>query len=113
MKKMTRSLILMAALCGVAPFSILPGFAQATPFYITGGVGPAFTEDTGLREFNGPKTGTKVKFDPGVQFRVAVGYRITDWLAAELESGVTYNTIKSITGASEANGTLANSPFLA
>src|SRR5439155_4967752 len=44
---------------------------------------------------------------------IAGGYRITEWLATELETGVTYNTIRSITGAIEADGSLANAPVLA
>ena len=110
--KNTHSLIAMAAIGGLALFVTLPGLSQPR-FYLTGGVGPAFTEETSLREFNGPVTGTKVRFDPGFQFRITAGYQITDWLAAELESGVTYNEIRSITGAIEADGSLVNAPILA
>ena len=110
---MIRSLIVMTAVGGLGLFSTVPGFSQSTRFYVRGGIGPAFTEDTRLKEFNGPVTGTKVKFDPGVQFRFAGGFEITEWLATELESGVTYNTIRSITGADEARGSLANAPVLA
>jgi len=58
-------------------------------------------------------SGTKVKFDTGFQFRITAGYQITDWLATELEGGVTYNEIRSITGAIEARGSLLNAPLLA
>jgi len=111
--KNTHSLIAMAAIGGLALFVTLPGFSQVPRFYLTGGIGPAFTEETSLREFNGPVTGTKVRFETGVQFRITAGYQITDWLAAELESGVTYNEIRSITGAIEADGSLVNAPLLA
>ena len=104
----------MSALGGLTLlFTLSSAPAQGTRFYVRAGVGPAFTEDTTLREFNGPVFGGKVKFDPGFQFRVAGGYQINDWLATELETGVTYNTIKSITGAIEADGSLANAPLLA
>lgn len=102
-----------AAVAGLALTSTLPGYGQNNRFYVTGALGPALTEKTDLKEFNGPVTGTKVKFDPGIQFRIAGGFHITDWLATELETGVTYNTIKSITGATEADGSLANAPVLA
>src|SRR6266478_10032495 len=111
--KNTHSLIAMAAIGGLALFVTLPGFSQVPRFYLTGGIGPAFTEETSLREFNGPVTGTKVRFETGFQFRITAGYQITDWLAAELESGVTYNEIRSITGAIEADGSLVNAPLLA
>ena len=112
MKRMIRSLVSTAALGGLALCSNLPAFGQAGRFYVSGGLGPAFTEDATLKEFNGPAAG-KVKFDPGVQFRFAGGYQITDWLATELESGLTYNNIKSITGGTETDGSLANIPVLA
>lgn len=113
MEKMIPSVIWMAALCAVALVSN-SGFAQSTRFYIKGGVGPAFTEKTSLREFASmPVSDTKVKFEPGVQLRFTGGFHITDWLATELETGVTYNNIKSITGADEARGSLLNAPLLA
>ncbi len=111
--KNTHSLIAMAAIGGLALFVTLPGFSQVPRFYLTGGIGPAFTEETSLREFNGPVIRTKVRVETGVQFRITAGYQITDWLAAELESGVTYNEIRSITGAIEADGSLVNAPLLA
>jgi opacity protein-like surface antigen len=111
--KNTHSLLSMAAIGGLALFVTLPGFSQASRFYVTGGIGPAFTEDTSLRELNGPVGGAKVKFDTGVQFRFTGGYEITDWLAAEFETGVIYNEIRSITGAIEADASLVNAPFLA
>src|SRR5437870_4952667 len=114
-KKLIRSLVVMGAAGGWALFSTQPGFAQGTPFYITGGIGPALTADTDLKEFPGVgrTPGRKVEFDPGVQFRVAFGYHLTDWLATEVETGFTYNTIRSITGADIADASLANAPVLA
>jgi opacity protein-like surface antigen len=109
---MIRSLVSTAALGGITLSLTLPAFGQAGHFYVSGGIGPALTEDATLKEFNGPVAG-KVKFDTGFQFRVAGGYHITDWLATELESGVSYNNIKSITGATETDGSLANIPVLA
>ena len=115
MKKTIGLLTWTVTLYGLAMFSTQPVFGQNTRFYVKGGVGPAFTEETSLREFPlvGPLSGVKVKFDPGFQFRFAGGYQITDWLATELETGVTYNTIKSIAGADESDGSLANVPLLA
>jgi opacity protein-like surface antigen len=111
---MMRLLISMAAIGGLALCSTLPGLSQGTRFYVRGGVGPAFTENTSLKEFLGaPVSDTRVKFDPGFQLRFAGGFHITDWLATEVESGVTYNTIRSITGFARADGDLANVPVLA
>ena len=110
---MSRSLTLIAAVGGQAMILTFSASSQTTGFYLSAGLGPAFTEDTSLKEFNGPISGTKVKFDPGVQFRFAGGYNITDWLATELESGFTYNHIRSITGADEVHGSLSNVPLLA
>src|SRR5438270_2483408 len=109
---MNSSLMAMAA-SGLALFSTFNGFGQQTPFYVKAGVGPALTENTRLKEFDGPVTGTTVKFYPGFQFRVAAGYFITEWLSTELESGVTYNDIRSISGATHVDASLVNVPFLA
>ena len=43
---------------------------------------------------------------------VRAGYGITDWFAAEVETGVTANSIDSITGAAQAEGSLASVPLL-
>jgi len=114
MQKMIRWLKLVAVVCGLALFSASSGVAQNTRFYVKGGVGPAFTQPTSLKEFDTTQlSGVRVKFDPGVQFRFVGGFQITDWLATELESGFTFNDIKSITGATEAHGSLVNAPVLA
>ena len=110
--KKPNPLLAMAALGGITLLTST-ATAQTTGFYLGGGVGPSLTESTSLREFNGPVSGTRVKFDPGFQFRFTAGYHITPWLATELETGVNYNGIKSITGATEARGSLVNAPLLA
>src|SRR5689334_11541963 len=100
-----------------AAFSILGGeiaSAQQGHLYVKGDLGGNITQDTDLKEFFGPVTpGSKVKFDPGVRFGVAAGYWITDWFAAEGETGIMANNIKSITEASRADATFSNVPFLA
>src|SRR4051794_38517989 len=103
---MMRLLIGMAAVSGMTLFSTSQGFGQTSRFYVTGALGPALTHDTDLKEFNGPIGPTTVKFDPGFHFRVAGGYQLTDWLATEVELGVSYNSIKSITGATEVDASL-------
>lgn len=114
MKQKIHFRVVMGAVGGLALCLAPSAFGQNTGFYVKAGIGPAFTEDTRLKEFDGPVApDTKVKFDPGFQFRVAGGYHITPFLATELETGVTYNTIRSITGADEADGSLANAPVLA
>lgn len=104
--------------CGIlaAAFSLVSTSAQAQSgrFYVKGDVGGNWTLDTHLKEFFGPVApGTAVKFDPGVRFGVAAGYQVTDWFAAEAETGVMANNIKSISGADRVdNASLANVPFL-
>jgi len=109
---MIRSLMATAT-SALALISTSNCFAQHTPFYFKGGIGPAFTEDTDLKEFNAPVSGAKVEFDTGVQFRVAVGCFFNEWVSGELETGINYNNIRSITGASYVDASLLNAPFMA
>jgi opacity protein-like surface antigen len=81
-------------------------------FYFKADVGPAFTRDTHIREFFGPVSDVKVKFDPGVRFSAALGYNVLDWLAAEAETGVINNNIDSVTGWTRTEASLSHVPFL-
>jgi opacity protein-like surface antigen len=90
-----------------------PTQAQGTGFYVRGDIGPAFTENMQVTEFFGAVSGATIKLDPGVRFGAAGGYSITDWFAAEVETGVSYNYFRSVSGNFTADNTsLANVPFL-
>lgn len=92
-----------------------PNYYSYTPrIYVGANLGGTVTEDTSVKEFFGPISATKVKFDPGVHAGVVGGYQLTDWFSVEGETGVYANGINSITGASFNNGEyLENVPLLA
>jgi OOP family OmpA-OmpF porin len=104
-----RSIALLLAL-----FSATAATAEQNRFYLKGDVGGTSAKDVSLRDFFGqPITAnSEIELDPGIRFSVHAGYGITDWLAAEIETGVMANDIDSITGAVEADGSLANVPLL-
>jgi opacity protein-like surface antigen len=55
---------------------------------------------------------SQIELNPGMRLGVRGGYGLTDWLSGEVETGFTVNSIDSITGSIESNGTLANVPLL-
>lgn len=75
------------------------GTPLAPGFYIGGIFRGTFIEDTGLKDFGGPSSGT-ISFDPGAGFSFKGGFRFCEWFALEGEAGFEGNNIKSITGAS-------------
>ena len=82
--------------------------------YVRGDLGGNLTQSTGLKEFFGPvNPGSRVEFDPGVRFGVAVGYQFTDWFSLEGQTGFMANNISSITDATRLDAQYANVPFLA
>jgi len=96
----------------VAATMTAPG--QEGRFYIRGDLGGNLTRDTSLREFFGEPLapGSKVKFDPGVRFGVAAGFRVTEWFSAEVETGVMANSIDTITDATRVDAVFSNVPLL-
>lgn len=88
--------------------------AQENRFYLRADVGGTSTRDVELREFFGQALvpNSQISLDPGIRVGVRAGYGLTDWLAAEVETGVTANGIDSITGATVADGSLASVPLL-
>jgi len=77
---------------GEPPDILSPGW------YIGGLFRGNFVEDTNLKQFGGPTTGT-VRFDPGAGFSARGGYRFCEWFSLEGEIGFEGNNISSITGA--------------
>jgi hypothetical protein len=64
MKKIIHSLVLASVFGGLTLLFTAAALAQGNHFYVKGGIGPSLTEDTSLKEFNGPVSGVKVQFDP-------------------------------------------------
>ena len=85
--------------------------------YFRGGIGPEIAHKTDVREFFGPSSGTQVKYDAGVRISAAGGYQFCRYFSAELESGILYNSIKSISGpgssGSDIDASVVNVPLLA
>src|SRR5947208_2102571 len=88
------------------------GGGVAQGFYFRGGIGPEVAQRTDVNEFFGPVSGIKVKYDPGFRISAAAGYMFCNYFSAELESGVLYNSIKSITGSPSTDAALANFPMM-
>jgi opacity protein-like surface antigen len=89
------------------------GYPTPTGLYITGGLGPALTEDADLKEFFGPVSGSEARFDTGVRFSFGIGYQFNEWLGAEFDTGVIFNSVKSVTGSPDADFDVVHAPFLA
>jgi len=112
--KCTSKYLACLSILAVLGFLANTACGQSTGLYVRGDLGGNITENTGLKEFFGAVTpGSKVKFDPGARFGVAVGYHLTDWLSVEGETGVMANNIESITEATRVDAQFANVPFLA
>jgi OOP family OmpA-OmpF porin len=108
------SLSIVSTLCVAF---LLPGqaFAAENRFYLAADLGGTYAKDVELRSFFGQTTSPDriIELDPGLRLGIRGGYGITDWLAAEIETGVSANNIESISGPDvvEADGTIANVPF--
>jgi opacity protein-like surface antigen len=89
--------------------------AAENRFYVAADFGGTYARDVELRSFFGQTTSPNriIELDPGLRFGVRGGYGITDWLAGEIETGISANNIESISGpgVTEADGTIANVPF--
>jgi len=113
--KMNASLRILLSTAGIALLSAFTVGGQETRFYVRGDAGGAWTPDADVKAFLGSQSpGSKVKFDPGIRFGFAAGYHVTDWFAAEAETGVMACSIDSITGigATSTDASFANVPFL-
>jgi OOP family OmpA-OmpF porin len=117
MKNSMQLLASLSALGGIILLSSFTAVSQESRFYLKGDLGGSLTQDTDLitryKSYN-PDIGSgitvsKVNFDPGGRIGLAAGYRITDWLATEAESGATIN---SVNGPGIRDGKFANVPIL-
>ena len=118
MRTSCRSLIWLAvwSVAGILPLSSVHGEGGGDGtqgFYFRGGIGPAIAHKTDLREYFGPRSGIQVEYDAGLRISAMGGYQFCKYFSAELESGIIYNSIKSITGSTGIDASLANVPMLA
>lgn len=104
----------MATLCVLLTPRSAPAQADLwNRAYIKFDAGGVITSDTDVQDIFGPvDPGTRVKFDPGPRLGVDFGYHLTDWFAAELETGIMANSLKEITGADDVDATLMSVPVL-
>jgi opacity protein-like surface antigen len=100
-------------LCAGSLLAAAAHHASAAGPYLKAEAGPTITEDTEVRDFLGIAPGSKIEFDPGFRFAVGGGYAFTDFLAIGGETGVSWNTIENIEGASsEGDSSIGNVPLM-
>ncbi len=112
-----KSITLRVVFGAFALLSSLSAPCQDSRFYFKGDLGGNFTQDTDLSvKYSSPSgslgngaSNSKAHFDPGGRIGLAVGYSMSDWLAAEAELGATVNTFG---GRGVIDGTLAHVPLL-
>jgi len=85
----------------------------ARGLYFRGGIGPEIAHDTNAKEYFGPISGIEVKYDTGLRISAVGGYQFCKYFSAEVEWGILYNSIKSITGSPSTDASVANVPLLA
>ena len=92
------------------------GVGSGQGFYFRGGIGPEIAHRTDVTDLFGPLSGTEVKYDPGFRISAAAGFNFCRYFSAEFETGILYNSIKSINGpgssGSSTDASLANVPLL-
>jgi opacity protein-like surface antigen len=111
MKNISRSWVLVAG-CGLGLF-VWPGVGHSQHFYVNADAGVSFAEDVNLRQFVVRTPGAKVKLEPGGRLSAAGGYNFNDYIGAQIETGLIYNEVKSVTGARHVDASLGHVPLLA
>ncbi len=106
MKRMAGLLLCLAAGCVLWPTAAAQGSESFDRWTGRLDLGGTIPEDADLTEFGGPVTGEKMKLDPGFQFDMGGGYRVTPWLEVGPELGFTLNFVDSIGGWSYPDTTL-------
>ena len=113
MKPMPRFFLLATAgMCAVLPFRVSAQEWQ-NRFYCKFDAGASWLESTEVKDFFGPvPSDTRVDFDVGPRFGITLGYNITDWFAAELDTGFMDNPVRSLTGATDVEASVYTVPFM-
>lgn len=113
---MTKSILsaLSLTVVGIMLLPLPAVRAEQNRFYVQADVGGTSASDVELREFFGQPiaANSEISLDPGIRIGIRGGYGLTDWLAAEVETGISANNIDDITGATESSGSIANVPTL-
>jgi opacity protein-like surface antigen len=102
-------------ICIIVLLSLLPAQSQVKGRgYFDGDIGGSIMPDADFEEYFGNPiaSGSEVEFDPGFRMGLRAGYGVTDWFAAELETGLMVNSIDSISGATESDAFMSNIPCL-
>src|SRR5262249_27915761 len=118
MRTTSRSAVWLSVwtLSGFLPLIFLGGGGGGgglTGFFFCGGIGAGNAAKKGVEEVFGSSSGIQVKYDPGLRIGAAGGYQFCKYFSAEVESGILYNSIKSITGSPSTDASLVNVPLLA
>jgi len=118
MRTSCRSIVWLGvwSVAGFLPLISLRGESSgdgAQGLYFRGGIGPEIAHKTNVKEFFVPSSGIQVEYDAGVRISAAGGYQFSRYFSAEVESGILYNSIKSITGSPSTDASVANVPLLA
>lgn len=84
-------------LCAVGALVACVSNAQTSPWYVNGEAGVSLPQNFGLRSA-GVELDTKM--NPGVRGGISGGYNFSDQFAGELETGVIWNSVDSLSGVS-------------
>lgn len=95
MKTITCSLAAVSA-CFVVSAAGAHAGDWSKNLYIDADAGAIFQQDADFHENSG--INRNVSFDPGVRGDIAIGYKITQSVALELESGYMWNSVDSLNG---------------
>lgn len=112
--KKTRILPLLLASLSLTWGNVATTLADQNRFYVKLDAGGTSAQDVTLREYFGQPIApnSELELDPGIRLGLHAGYGITDWLDAELETGVSANSVESITGAFQSDAVLSHVPAL-
>lgn len=111
MKNDLRCLAVLGGCC--LGLSALTGVAHGQGFYLDAQAGASLADDVSLKRFVARTPGTKMELDPGPRLSVAGGYNFNDYIGAQLETGLMYNNVKSVTGGGNIDASLGHVPILA
>ncbi len=104
--KLTLLLISLVGLCGTPlAFSAEEDSSPAGRFYFKANAGGSWVQNLGFSDGTGSGL---LKVDPGFRLDFAGGYQFTEWLAAELETGILFNNARTVSQ----NGGAENSLYL-
>jgi opacity protein-like surface antigen len=101
----------LASLLGIAT-AAHPYDTTESRWYIRTDLGLSYVVETDVEEFLVPTPGLNIEFDPGIRFGVAGGYNALPWLAIEIESGVTANSVDNL-GPDSIDAAISQVPFMA